>query len=174
MNEEKQSTKAKNDVLKRVLIILIGLIVICLIFGAGMFVGEMKTRFSCQWAENYHKNFAGPKKGFFNEWRNMLPSPENFVQGHGIIGEIIEIKDNGFVIKGIDEMEKLVITSKDTLIKKGTETIQDSLEVGQLVVIIGSPNSEGQIEAKLIRLIDKKDEKPSNFPQGPGPKMFRF
>ena len=34
------------------------------------------------------------------------------------------------------------------------ETVKDSLKVGDHVVIIGSPNEEGQIEAKLIRVFN--------------------
>jgi len=40
--------------------------------------------------------------------------------------------------------------------KKGRETVKkEDLKVGDWVVIIGSPNEEGQIEARLIRLFDK-------------------
>ena len=48
-------------------------VVIVLIFGAGMFVGGMKARFSYRWAENYHENFGGPRGGFLGDWRNLPP-----------------------------------------------------------------------------------------------------
>ena len=40
--------------------------------------------------------------------------------------------------------------------KKGRETVKkEDLKVGDWVVIIGSPNEKGQIEARLIRLFNK-------------------
>ncbi len=155
MNEEKQYNKKINhDTLKWVVIALVGFAVVVLIFGAGMVVGGMKAKFSYRWAESYHKNFAGPRGGFFGDWQKMPPMPGEFIEGHGAFGEIIELKDNGFVIKGRGDVEKIVIITEDTVIKRGMETVKDSLGVGNGVVIIGSPNEEGQIEAKLIRVFN--------------------
>ncbi len=138
------------DALKWVIVGLAGLAAVVLIFGAGVFVGGMKARFSYRWAESYHKNFAGPRGGFLDDWRKFPAG--DFISGHGAFGEIIEIKDNGFVIKGRENIEKVVIINQETTIAKGRETIKDGLKVGDRVVIIGSPNDEGQIEARLIRL----------------------
>jgi hypothetical protein len=138
------------DVLKGVLICLGGFVALILVFGAGVKVGEIKARYSYRWAENYHKNFAGPRGGFMGgDWRKMPRS--EFMEAHGAFGEIIELKDNGFVIKGRGDTEKLIVITSDTVIKIGMETVEDGLKIGDRVVVIGSPNSEGQIEAKLIR-----------------------
>jgi len=162
------SNRVNRDTLKWVVIGLTGLAVVVLIFGAGMVVGGMKAKFSYRWVESYHKNFAGPRGGFFGDWRKMPPMPEEFIEGHGAFGEIIELKDNGFVVKGRGDIEKVIVTTKDTVIKKGMKTVKDDLKVDDQVVIIGSPNKEGQIEAKLIRVFDgkdmKKSRKPSRFP----------
>jgi len=172
MNEEetKKGIKKKinDDVLKKIIIGLSVFVVALLIFSAGMFVGGARARFSYQWAENYHKNFAGPKEGFLGDWQKRPPTPENFIEGHGVFGEIIELKEDGFVVNGRDNMEKIVISNKNTVIKKGSENSEEALKVGDRVVIIGSPNKTGQIEAKLIRIFDegemKKIEKPSQLP----------
>lgn len=154
MNEEKQITKMlkNSDMLKKILTGLGVFILFVLVFGAGVKVGEIKARFSYRWAENYHRNFAGPRDGFMagGDWRKM-PRGE-FTEAHGVFGEIIEIKDNGFVIRGRGDVEKMVVTGKDTVIKKGIETSGGGLGVGDQVVVIGSPNSEGQIDAKFIRI----------------------
>jgi len=165
MSKEKQNNKKINrDTLKWVIIVLTGLAVIVLIFSVGMVVGGMKAKFSYRWAESYHKNFAGPRSGFFGDWRNMPPLPEDFIEGHGAFGEIIELspstgsEQESFVIKGRGDIEKIIIVTEDTIIKKGTETIKDGLKVGDHLVIIGSPNEEGQIEAKLIRIFNGEEE----------------
>jgi len=158
MSEEKQNNKKINrDVLKWIIIGLVGFVIVILIFGTGMFVGGMKARFSYRWAESYHKNFAGPRGGFFGDWR-ALPSPGDFIESHGTFGEIIKINDSDFVIKGQSDVEKIILITEGTIIQKGRDTIKkEELKVGDRVVIIGSPNEEGQIEAKLIRVFDEKE-----------------
>lgn len=154
MSEEKHNKKLfrNPDVLKWVIIGLVGFIVIILIFGAGVKVGTLKARYSYRWADNYHTNFAGPRGGFLGDWRKFPAG--DFIGGHGVFGEIIELNDSGFVVKGRGDIEKVVVTTGDTVVKKGRETAEDGFKVGDRVTIIGSPNEEGQIEAKLIRIFD--------------------
>jgi len=168
------SKKINHDVLKWVIIGLAGFVVIILIFSAGIFIGGMKAKFSYRWAENYNKNFAGPRGGFLSDWREGPFSPGDFIEGHGAFGEIIEINPStssgtssgqaGFVIKGRDNVEKLIKIREDTVIKKIRKTIKkDELKIGDRVVIVGSPNEEGQIEAKLIRIFDGEKKSKGHF-----------
>jgi hypothetical protein len=158
MNEETQPGKKINrDTLKWIIIGLAGFVVVGLIFGAGMFVGEMKARFSYRWAENYHKMFAGPRAGFFGDWRQLPPFPGDFLESHGTFGEIIKIEGNNLVVKGRENIEKIILVQENTSIKSGFKDIKISdLKVGDMIVIIGSPNEQGQIEAKLIRVFPPK------------------
>jgi hypothetical protein len=154
MNQEKQKNR---DTLKLIIIGLAGFAVLILIFGAGMFVGAMKAKFSYRWAENYHKNFAGPRAGFFGDWRKFPPFPGDFIESHGTFGEIIKIDNNNLVVKGREDIEKIVLVNEKTVIKSGFKDIKISdLKVGDRIVIIGSPNEQGQIEAKLIRVFPPK------------------
>lgn len=147
----------KPDILKWIIIGLAGFVVIILVFSVGMFVGGTKARFSYRWAESYHKNFGGPRGGFFNNWRSF--PGRDFIEGHGAFGEIIELKDYGFVIKGRGDIEKVIIISEETIVRRGRETEKDGLRMGEHVTIIGSFNEEGQIEARLIRVFNGKDIK---------------
>ena len=155
MSEEKTIKKffQNRDVLKWIIIGLAGFVVLVLVFGAGMKVGALKARYSYRWAENYHRNFAGPRGGFFSDWRNF-PRGE-YINAHGVFGSIIKIDDNTIVAKGRDDVEKTVLVSDNTIIQKGRETVKLSdLKADESIVIIGSPNEQGQIEAKLIRVFD--------------------
>lgn len=175
MSEEKQSTdkKINRDTLKWVVIGLAGFAVVILIFGAGMFVGGMKAKFSYRWAENYHRNFAGPREGFFSKLREF--PTRDFISGHGSFGEVIEIKDKEFVIKSRENIEKVIVIKDDTIITKGRKRIKDGLAVGDNVVIIGSPNDEGKIEAKMIRIIPfLPGELPSPQSRRPGKMLFKL
>ncbi len=142
--------KIERDALKRIIIIFAGLAAIILIFGAGVFVGGMKARFSYRWAENYQKNFAGPRGGFMN---GFPARPGNdFIESHGVFGQIIKINSD-LVINGQNNVERIVIISSSTTIQKARQTItKDDLKVGDNVTVIGSPDDQGQIEAKLIRV----------------------
>lgn len=152
--EEKNNKKfMQSGILKWIIFGLFFFIIVILVFGIGILVGEKKAKFSYRWAEHYHKMFAGPKRGFFGDWRRF-PKGE-FIEGHGSFGEIIEIKGNEFVIKGKDGVEKVILITDKTIIKKGREKIMGKdLKIGNWVVIIGSPNEEGKIEAKFIRVFN--------------------
>ncbi len=165
MDENKQDNKLNKkinkDTLKWIIVGFIGFAVIVLIFASGVFVGGMKAKFSYRWAENYHKNFGGPRNGFME----IMPFlPGDFIEGHGTFGEIIKINDSDLVIRGREDMEKVINITKDTIIKNGRETIKkENLKVGSQIVVIGSPNEQGQIEAELIRFFDNEDGMAPSF-----------
>jgi len=158
MEEEKQvSKKSSRDILKGIIIGLAVFVVIVLIFGAGIFVGGMKAKFSYRWAESYHENFAGPRGGFLGDWRQLPPFPGDFIESHGTFGQIIKIEGNTLIIKGRGDVEKVVLVTEKTIIQSGRKDIKIlDLKVDDQVVIIGSPNEQGQIEAKLIRVFPSK------------------
>ncbi len=122
----------------KIIAIAVGaVILLLLVFKAGVFVGYKKASFSYRWGENYHRNFG-----------------KDFINAHGTAGSIIQIDGNTIIVKGNDNVEKTILVSENTVIKKGRETLKVSdLKTDDRVVIIGSPNEQGQIEAKLIRLI---------------------
>ncbi len=137
----KEGDRVSPDVLKLIIIGIAGFAVVILIFGAGMFVGGMKARFSYRWAESYHENFAGPRGGFIGDWRKIPISPGDFIESHGTFGEIIKINDSDLVVKGQGDVEKIIIITSDTIIEKGRDTIKkEELKVGDRIGIIGSPN----------------------------------
>lgn len=135
------------------------LVLILLVFKVGTVVGAKRADFSCRWSDNYHQNFGGPKKGFMEGFGDR-----DFIEANGVFGQVIKIESNQLVIKDGGNIEKVVIVSESTVINKFKETIKISdLKVDDRVVIIGSPNSSGQIEAKLIRLMPT----PPNFLMAP-------
>jgi hypothetical protein len=153
MNEEKQTNKIFSK--ENVKWLIVGFIIMALfvlIFAFGVWIGGEKARFSSDWADNYHKNFAGPQSGFNQNWQDMPGG--DFINGHGVFGEIIKIDEGSFIIKGKENMENIIIVGKDTMIQRFRDDIKlTDLRVGEFVVVIGSPNDSGQIEAKLIRIL---------------------
>ena len=57
-----------------------------------------------------------------------------------------------------DKTEKVILIKDDTQVEKMKDKIQTSdLKIDDFVVVIGSPNDKGQIEAKFIRLMPAPD-----------------
>lgn len=87
-----------------------------------------------------------------DDFRNL--DKRDFMQIHGIFGEIIKIGDQDIVIQGKDNIEKVILINKDTIIKEFRKTIAiKDLKLHSFVIIIGEPDNQGQIEANLIRLL---------------------
>lgn len=140
----------------RIIFIVIGALIILLFaFKVGVFVGYRKAQFSYRWGENYHRNFAGPRGGFFSDIRRGF-SDKDFIDSHGIFGSVIKVDGNIIIVKGKDDIEKTILVSDETAIRKGREEFNAlDLKIDEQIVVIGSPNDEGQIEAKLIRIFSE-------------------
>ncbi|MCX6760865.1 MAG: hypothetical protein NTZ84_02070 [Candidatus Nealsonbacteria bacterium] len=147
----------RSDYLKWAIMGLIITVIIFLIFGAGIWVGEKRAGFSFRWAEQYHRNFAGPQEGFLGDWKGF-PQGE-FIEAYGAFGQIIKINastspDQTLVVKGKDDVEKIVLIKEDTIIKNLRETVKmNNLKVDDYIIVIGEPNEAGQTEAKFIRIV---------------------
>ncbi|MEI6280642.1 MAG: hypothetical protein WCP17_01425 [bacterium] len=123
------------------------IIIALLIFYAGINVGFHKASFGRAWGDNYERNF-GMMQG-----RGML-GKDNFPNASGAIGKIIKIELPNVIVQDKDNTEKIISINNDTKIQAGRNilTIND-LRVNDFVVIIGSPNTQGIIEAKFIRVM---------------------
>lgn len=134
---------------KRILFGVLAFVVLLLVFQAGMLVGFRKANFSYLWGENYHRNFAGPRGGFMDDMRGR-----DFIESAGVFGQIIKIDGQNIIIRGKDNVEKIVLVKKDSIIRRFRDTLQLlDLEVDDSLVVIGEPNEAGQIKAKLIRVM---------------------
>lgn len=132
------------------IVIILGAAVLAGVFGLGIFVGYHKAKFSYDWSEQYNQNFGGPRRGIIGR---SEPGP-NFPEAHGIAGPIIKIDDNSLVIKGLKNIEMVVNVNSQTTIRNSNQSIKMiDLKVGDNVVVIGEPNTSGQIDASFIRIL---------------------
>ncbi len=144
-------------------------LVLAIVFKGGLVVGAKRADFACRWNSNYHTNFAGPRAGFAQGFGDR-----DFIDANGTLGQIIKIDGQSFTIAGRDNVEKVIIVGEYTAIKSMRDalTIAD-LKVDDFVIVIGEPNENGQISAKLIRLIPEMEvsgDRPSTTPKS-APKM---
>lgn len=151
MKEIKESIKKvfESKKVSGFLLILGILVIVSFIFQAGVFVGFHKASFGCDWGENYGRNFGmmGGRGGF----GGMMG---NFPNSHGATGKIIKIELPVIIVQDRDNTEKSVLINDDTkIINVRNDYNVSDLKLDENVVVIGSPNSQGQIEAKLIRIM---------------------
>ena len=84
----------------------------------------------------------------------MLGGVQQFVFAEGFAG-LAELVLERFGL-GRDA-EKTIIVNGKTVIRKFRDALKSAdLKVNDSVVVVGDPNEEGQIEAKLIRVFDPK------------------
>ncbi|MFA5178406.1 MAG: hypothetical protein WC427_02500 [Candidatus Paceibacterota bacterium] len=130
--------------------ILLGIIILLLVFKLGMDVGFKKAEFSHRWGENYYRNFAGPAERFP---KNMM-GPDDFMDAHGVFGQIIKIDNSALIIKDRNDMEKIVSINEKTIIRNFDKNItQEELKIDNHVVVIGEPDESGKIISRLIRIL---------------------
>jgi hypothetical protein len=126
----------------------IGIVVVALtLFYAGVIVGFHKASFGRSWEENYERNFGfGPDRPSFDA--------NNFPNANGAIGKIIKIELPTIIVQDKDNTEKVILISSNTQIEKMKANITtNDLTIDDFVVVIGTPNTQGEIEAKFIRVM---------------------
>lgn len=142
-----------SEIFKAVILALVTILIIVFIFALGVIVGLKRANFSFRWAESYHKNFGGPEEGFFGPMMNEMMGRE-FISANGVFGKIIKVDGQNITVQGRDGVERIVLVTEDTTIRcqLDDEDISDLL-VGDDIVVVGEPNTNGQIEAQLIRVM---------------------
>jgi len=137
---------------KRIATVLGIIIATLLVFQAGMFVGFKKAGFSYNWGDNYYRTFDGhDRKG-----PPMMPGMQgdNFMNSHGTIGKIIKIELPSVFVQDMDKSEKSILIKEDTSIRKFKDDIKaEDLKIDDTITVVGTPNENSQIEAKLIRIL---------------------
>jgi hypothetical protein len=142
----------KSAMFKGVLFTLATLILLCGVFSLGVRVGERKAQHFSRWSENYGRMFGprnGPGGGF--------PSSPSFGQisdAHGAFGKVLSINGSMIVIQGKDNLEQNIFVTTSTAIRIGRDsgTLAD-IHPDTDAAVFGVPNEQGQIEARLIRVM---------------------
>lgn len=135
------------------------LIVALIIFRAGISVGYHKAAFSYRLGENYYYRAFSPNKGPMMGIGFAEFDRDDLTSGHGAIGKIVKINLPTFVVSSPDNIEKIVTINDDTQVRRFRDTASSSdLRLDESVIVIGTPDDNGQIVAKLIRLIPPPPE----------------
>ncbi len=133
-----------------VLWILGGLIVLIVVFGLGITVGYDRAGFAAGFDRNYFRIFfGGAPAGPIGMMAPPMP-----VATHGVVGAVIDVGTSTISVTDDNSNEQSVAVSSGTVIRDGDATISiGGVAVGDHIAVIGEPNSEGQINARFIRVI---------------------
>ena len=133
----------------------IGIAIIALIiFQAGVFVGYRKASFAFRFGDNYYRTFGDRGSKPFH-----IPLKGDFIDAHGTVGKVISVHFPTFVIEGQDAVEKVVRINDETEIRRFRSAATSSdITVDGFVVVIGMPNENAEVEAKLIRILPPPQE----------------
>ena len=144
------------------ILVLVIVFVLGVTFKVGEEVGSHRANFTKNWGERYSNNF-----GSFGRERDsrfgfgMMGG--NFRSVHGAIGKVLTVSSSTIMmLDNNDNIEKSILINKDTVIRNGRDNASTtSLKSDNFVMVIGEPNENGQIVAKLIRVMSNST---STFP----------
>ena len=148
----------KDSKVKKAIYILGCVIVVLVIFQAGMFVGFKKAGFSFRTGEQYFRQMNGRPNDQF-----MGINRGDFGNSHGAVGKIVSVNLPSIIIADKDGIEKTVTVSTSTDIKKFKDSVKaDDLKVNDFITVIGNPDDKAEVEARLIRIMPD----PASLPMG--------
>jgi len=134
---------------RAVLWILGGLIVLFVVFGLGISVGYQRAGFAAGFDRNYYHIFFGSPVG---GPAGMMPPPMP-VGIHGVVGTVIDVGSSTISVQDENSNEQSVAISSETIIRDGESNVMlADVPVGDSITVIGEPNSQGQIDARFIRI----------------------
>jgi hypothetical protein len=140
-----------NDIISsrkvRLTVLIIGtLLIAALIFHAGVVVGSHRAQFGrpSMMDRGFRPSFA--PEGF--------EIPHGFISNdHGAVGTITALTLPTFLMQTRDDETQTILVGTSTVIRSATSTTSPTLSVGSQVVVLGAPDSQGRIDAKLIRVL---------------------
>jgi preprotein translocase subunit YajC len=114
------------------------LLVAVIIFQFGMIIGARKSSLLEEQKERYV------------DLTKPLPT------AHGTAGRIVAINESTILVADEDNTEKVVVVRDETIIRSLRDDVDSTaLRPGDFIVVIGTPNSRGYIQANLIRVLPR-------------------
>jgi hypothetical protein len=134
-----------------IVVVLGSILVILLIFQAGIVVGYHEGAFTHAWSDDYYRGSNDPRS-------LLAPFMHGGSDGnpHGAAGQILSVQLPELMIKNPDSSEQVVIVSATTTIRILHDSATSTeLKAGEGVIVIGMPDESGRIQASFIRIIPK-------------------
>ena len=123
-------------------------IVLLLTFQAGIFIGFHKASMLFHFDKHYERAYGEHFRG------GPLGIPEDdFPEAHGAVGRILSVNLPTFIIEDKGNAKVVRITDDTVVRRQHSKVATKTIAVNEFAVIIGSPNSQSEIDAKFIRIL---------------------
>ena len=150
-----------SKVVRTIIFALGGLIVLFLAFGLGVRVGESRAGFAQGFDAHYFQDFPGMLlRGGGGQAGVTVPGGQIAIGAmpmpivvHGLAGTVIAVTPPTIAVQDWQKNEQSVLVATGTLIREFNNTIMiGNIVNGDQIAVIGSPNVDGQIVARFIRV----------------------
>ncbi len=149
----------QNNKSQRIILILAIIVIALGLFEAGHELGYRKGSFSRQWDERQYRQFSNSRSPF-SPFMMMGQEPNP----HGAIGQIITKNPPRLIVQGQNKIEEIIVFDDKTSIRKFRDNASTSdLIVGANIVVFGEPNDDGEIKARLIRIMPDANSSSTSF-----------
>ena len=148
MNSPSFSPSRITSLLLSALVILVLLISA---FWMGTVVGERRVRHYRGWSSSHHRPFMP----MMREPRPFPPMrlPLRPPSGNGVFGHVASLSETSLVITDRGGLEQTVLVTSSTAIRINERNANlTDIHQNDEVSVFGMPTSQGQIDARLIRL----------------------
>lgn len=117
----------------------LGIVVsVALVFGAGFFIGRFTSRNAPPIVPLLERGFLG-------------------TGSHGATGAIEVIQDKTIILKVRDGTSRQIVTDSATRFERNLRKINLSdLKTGDRIIVVGTPDAQGILKARVIRIIDPR------------------
>ncbi|HEX7724545.1 MAG TPA: hypothetical protein VF438_02295 [Candidatus Paceibacterota bacterium] len=140
----------------RALAVISTLLVLILVFWAGMAVGHKQAEFGYRSDKNYVDVFYSKNSPFAGRpgSQNRIGMMERDSLPNGAAGKIVAINLPTVAIIDPSSNEKVIMISAETIMRKGrADATSTDLRIGDIVTAIGSPDAQGRVLATFIRIM---------------------
>lgn len=139
----------KSKVLHVTLSMLGGFFLLVLVFHAGQIIGFRKAELSL--------GLLGGRGAYGYVDQEFLREfvDREVVNSHGVSGVVVSVAEPFFIMQSSSGLEREVSVSGNTIIRRGPSSITlQELRPLNRVVVLGSTEDTGTLEAKFVRILD--------------------
>ena len=146
----------QSKIFTRIILGLGVVLILAVIFQAGVFTGLEKAEYSGRLGENYERIFTdNGRPPMMNRVLGGTPMG-NLAGNHGAVGMVIKVSSSTLVVAEPNNLEKIISVNDKTIIRKFRDQILiGGIQVGDSVSILGGANDKGEIVAQFIRVMPK-------------------
>ncbi|MEK7641762.1 MAG: hypothetical protein AAB365_02090 [Patescibacteria group bacterium] len=132
--------------------VLLALFVLIIVFWTGVSVGWRKAEFSYRFSDSYYRSFGSRDRSPIG--MIGMRSPDDLIGGHGAVGKVLSVSLPTIIVSEGSGLEKTIRITADTIVRSGRAGIASTTITDRdFIVVIGVPDQNGQVTAKLIRVL---------------------